>query len=381
MSATLQAITMPKWGLAMDEGMVVAWHLEEGARFEGSDEILDIETTKITNALESTAAGVLCRRVAGEGETLPVGALLGVISPGAGGDLAEAGEVDAFIATFNEKFAVAAAQASTQSPNEPEIVETAGWRLNYLRTGASTEEEAGAPIVLVHGFGGDLNNWMFNQPDLAQSHGVIALDLPGHGRSGKDVGAGDLATLSGALGAFLDVLGIGRAHLVGHSLGGAVVLELALRRPETAASLTLISSAGLGPEIDGAYIEDFIAAGRRKEMKAVLARLFAAPGTVSRDMVEEVLKYKRLDGVDAALRGIAEAVFPGGRQANVMAGRLAEFTQPVQVIQGREDRIVPPVQAGKLPAKVAVATIDNAGHMPQMEAAAEVNRLIRAIAV
>jgi pyruvate dehydrogenase E2 component (dihydrolipoamide acetyltransferase) len=381
MSGTLQAITMPKWGLAMDEGMVVAWHVEEGARFDGSDEILDIETTKITNALESTAEGVLCRRVADEGQTLPVGALLAVIAEGAAEGVVEADEIDAFIANFNENFAVAAAEASTQSPSEPEIVEAAGWRLNYLRAGPSAGEGEGPPIVLVHGFGGDLNNWLFNQPDLAQSHCVTALDLPGHGRSGKDVGAGDLATLSNALGTFLDALGIGRAHLCGHSLGGAVVLDLALRRPETAASLTLISSAGLGPEINGDYIEGFIAAGRRKEMKAVLALLFAAPGTVSRDMVEEVLRYKRLDGVEAALRGIAEAVFPGGRQGTVLAGRLAELTQPVQVIQGREDRILPPSQTEGLPAKVAVTTIENAGHMPQMEAAAEVNRLIREIAV
>jgi pyruvate dehydrogenase E2 component (dihydrolipoamide acetyltransferase) len=381
MSGTLQAITMPKWGLAMDEGMVVAWHVEEGARFDSSDEILDIETTKITNALESTAAGVLCRRVAGEGETLPVGALLGVVAEGATEEAVEASEVDAFITRFNENFTVAAAEASTQAASEPEIVEAAGWRLNYLRAGpnAGAGESEDAPIVLVHGFGGDLNNWLFNQPDLAQSHCVYALDLPGHGRSSKDVGAGDLGVLSDALGAFLDALGISRAHLCGHSLGGAVVLDLALRHPETAASLTLISSAGLGPEINGSYIDGFIAAGRRKEMKAVLALLFAAPGVVSRDMVEELLRYKRLDGVEAALRVIAEAVFPGGRQAVVLAERLSEFVQPVQVIQGREDRILPPAQAEGLPANVALTMIEDAGHMPQMEAAAEVNRLIRAL--
>ncbi len=96
-------------------------------------------------------------------------------------------------------------------------------------------------------------------------------------------------------------------------------------------------------------------------------------------MVEELLRYKRLDGVEAALRGIAGAVFPGGRQGTVLAERLAELAQPVQVIWGREDRILPPAQVEGLPAKVAVATIAGAGHMPQMEAAAEVNRLIRAI--
>ena len=374
MTVELQAITMPKWGLAMDEGMVVDWHVEEGARLGIGDEVVDIETTKITNALESPAGGVLCRRLVAEGETVPVGALLGVIAAGA----AEAAEIDAFVARFEAVFAVAA--AATEPASEPEIVEAAGWRLNYRRAGKSAGGSETAPIVLVHGFGGDLNTWLFNQTDLAETHAVYALDLPGHGRSGKDVGAGDLATLSGALGAFLDALGIGRAHLVGHSLGGAVALELALGRPEAAASLTLIASAGLGPEINGAYIDGFIAAGRRKEMKTVLQMLFADPQAVGRDMVEEVLRYKRLDGVEAALRGIAGAVFPGGRQGTVLAGRLAELAQPVQVIRGREDRILPPAQAEGLPANVAVTMIENAGHMPQMEAAAEVNRLIRKIA-
>ena len=376
MTVELQAITMPKWGLAMDEGMVVDWHVEEGARLGIGDEVVDIETTKITNALESPAGGVLCRRLVAEGETVPVGALLGVIAAGA----AEAAEIDAFVARFEAAFAVAAAAAATEPTSEPEIVEAAGWRLNYRRAGKAAGGSETAPIVLVHGFGGDLNTWLFNQPDLAETHAVYALDLPGHGRSGKDVGAGDLATLSGALGAFLDALGIGRAHLVGHSLGGAVALELALGRPEATASLTLIASAGLGPEINGAYIDGFIAAGRRKEMKAVLQMLFADPQAVGRDMVEEVLRYKRLDGVEAALRGIAGAVFPGGRQGTVLAGRLSELAQPVQVIRGREDRILPPAQTEGLPANVAVTMIENAGHMPQMEAAAEVNRLIRKIA-
>ncbi|MCH6586808.1 MAG: acetoin dehydrogenase dihydrolipoyllysine-residue acetyltransferase subunit [Proteobacteria bacterium] len=383
MTVELQAITMPKWGLAMDEGMVVDWHVEEGARLGIGDAVVDIETTKITNALESPAGGILCRRLVAEGETVPVGALLGVIAAGAA-EAAEiaagTAEIDAFIARFEAAFAVAAAEAATETASAPEIVEAAGWRLNYQRAGEGAGGSETAPIVLVHGFGGDLNTWLFNQPDLAETHAVYALDLPGHGRSGKDVGAGDLAALSGALGAFLDALGIGRAHLCGHSLGAAVALDLALGRPAAVASLTLIAPVGLGPEINMAFIDGFIAAGRRKEMKAVLQMLFADPQTVGRDMVEEVLRYKRLDGVEAALRGIAGAVFPGGRQGTVLAERLSELAQPVQVIRGREDRILPPAQAEGLPANVAVTMIENAGHMPQMEAAAEVNRLIRKIA-
>jgi pyruvate dehydrogenase E2 component (dihydrolipoamide acetyltransferase) len=71
MTVELQAITMPKWGLAMDEGMVVDWHVEEGARLTPGDEIVDIETTKITNALESPAGGILCRAASCAGAWWP----------------------------------------------------------------------------------------------------------------------------------------------------------------------------------------------------------------------------------------------------------------------------------------------------------------------
>ena len=88
-------------------------------------------------------------------------------------------------------------------------------------------------MVLIHGFGGDLNNWLFTQPGLAETHRVIAFDLPGHGGSSKDVGAGDLAALSRIISAFLDVLDIPKAHLVGHSLGGGVALRIGARKSGT----------------------------------------------------------------------------------------------------------------------------------------------------
>ena len=371
MSGDIQAVTMPKWGLAMEEGMVVAWHVEPGGAVKAGDDLADIETTKITNVFESPAGGVLRRRVVEEGETVPVGALLGVLAEA---DTDE-GEIEAFIARFNEAFEVRAKEAAEAAP-EPQTIEVGGLPISYLQAGTGE----GVPLVLVHGFGGDLNNWLFNLPALAESHSVYALDLPGHGRSGKAVSGASLESLADALGGFMAAAGLEAAHLAGHSLGGAIALQLALAAPARAASLTLIAPTGLGSEINADYIEGFIAAERRKEMKGVLQMLFADPELVSRDMINDVLKYKRLDGVAAALRSIADAVFPQGRQASLLGPRLAELTVPAQVVWGEADRVVPVSHAEALPGSIQVHRFADVGHMPQMEAAGEVNRLILEIA-
>ena len=372
MSDAIRPITMPKWGLAMDEGEVVAWLAEEGAAIESGQEVLEIETTKITNVFESPVSGTLRRRVVAEGEIAPVGALLGVVAEAGVSDA----EVEAFVEDFLANFDVAAAAEAEAAP-EPEMIEAGDWRLNVLRTGGGDLP----PLVLIHGFGGDLNNWLFNQPALSEEREVIALDLPGHGRSQKDVGAGDLAALGGAVGALLDGLELGKAHLAGHSLGGAGALTVALDRPERVAALTLVAPAGLGPEINGDYISGFIAAGRRKEMKGVLQQLFADESLVSRDMIEDILKYKRLDGAEAALKAIAGAAFPEGRQATVLRERLGDLACPVQAVWGVEDRIVPAAHGEGLPGSIAVHRLEGIGHMAHMEAAGEVNRLIGALGV
>ena len=371
MNEPIRAITMPKWGLAMTEGQVIEWHVAEGADIGTGDEIIDIETTKITNVLESPAGGTLRRLVAVAGVTLPVGALLGVVADPATADA----DIDAFIEAFNANFEVAAAAEAEAAP-EPQLVEVGGLNVNYLVTGGGD----GLPVVLVHGFGGDLNNWMFNQPALSEGRTVYALDLPGHGRSGKAVEAGDVAAMAAALAGFLDAVSVDKAHLAGHSMGGAIVLQLAADHPDRAASLTLVSPAGLGPEINMDYINGFMTAGRRKEMKGVLQTLFADPSLVSRDMIDEILKYKRLDGVDRALQSIAGAAFPGGVQGTLLKDQLGSSNIPVQVIWGRDDRIIPAGHADGLPANVSVHILDDVGHMAHMEAAGEVNRLLAEIA-
>jgi pyruvate dehydrogenase E2 component (dihydrolipoamide acetyltransferase) len=371
MSDAIKPVVMPKWGLAMQEGMVARWLVEEGAQIAAGEEILDIETSKIANVFESPVAGTLRRRVVGEGETVPVGALLGVVADDAVPD----GELDGFVAAFQEQFSAHAAEAAETGP-EPATIEAGGRRFRYLEMGAGE----GPPVLFIHGFGGDLYSWQFNQEALAESHVTYALDLPGHGGSTKDLGSGqaDVGALATAVIDFLDAKEIGKAHLVGHSLGGAIALDLALNHPERVASATLLCPAALGPEINMAYIDGFMQARRRKQLQPVLEMLVADPAMVSREMIEEVLKYKRLDGVEAALNRIAGDTFAGGRQALQLTGRLGELTVPVQVIWGAKDQILPASHAEGLPASVSVTLLDDAGHMAHMEKAAEVNQNLRA---
>lgn len=250
-----------------------------------------------------------------------------------------------------------------------------GRAIRYRRMG----EGQGPPIVMVHGFGGELLTWAANQVPLSARHLVYALDLPGHGGSSQDLGSGGVPGLAEALLAFLDAAGIGRAHLVGHSLGGAVVLQAALSRPGRAASLTLVASAGLGPEADTGFIDRLLVADDPATLAAALRPLYADPGLVTPALGELVLMALRAPGVRATLRRLADQCFSPGRQRLVLRDRLAELKGPVQVLWGTDDTIVPVDHARFLPPAVAVHLIPGQGHMLPIEAATEVNRRIEEI--
>jgi pyruvate dehydrogenase E2 component (dihydrolipoamide acetyltransferase) len=363
--SSILTVTMPKWGLSMQEGKVNLWLKEVGDKIVPGEEIIEVESEKISGAVEAAVSGVLRRQIAQPDEVLPVGALLGVI---ADADVSDA-LIDDLVARFQAEFVPPTEDEADAGP-QTQTVQVDGKQLRYLKRG-----DGGTPLLLIHGFGGDLNNWLFNHETLAGSRAVYALDLPGHGASTKVTGAASLDDLADAVIGFMDAIGLSSAHLAGHSMGGGVCLAMARRAPQKVRSLTLIASAGLGSEINGAYIDGFVAGSTRNALKPLLAQLFSDAGLVTRQLIDDMLKYKRLEGVESALTTLAGGLFSGGRQSAVLTDVAASSGKPVLVIWGEHDQIIPAAHAAAVPS-ATVVVLPGQGHMVQMESASEVNKLI-----
>jgi pyruvate dehydrogenase E2 component (dihydrolipoamide acetyltransferase) len=364
--STITPIVMPKWGLEMREGTITSWLVEEGAQISVGQPIVEIETDKISNTYEAGDAGLLRRRVAQEGETLPVKALLAVLAPPEVSDA----DIDAYVASY---VVPAAAEGEDEAGQIFVFTEVDGIRVRHARRGP----DEGVPVLFLHGFGGDLGNWLFNLDDIALQHPVIALDLPGHGQSDARLPGASIGALADFVVRFLDTLRVERVHLVGHSMGGAIAARLAQRAPQRVASLTLVNSAGLGDEINARYTQGFATAQSRRELKPVLEQLFADPELVSRQLIDDVLKYKRLDGVEALLTELGEALFAGGRQAEQPVRDLDTSRHRVLVVTGSEDKVIPAEHVKAAPAGARVEVISGAGHMAMMEKASDFNSLLK----
>jgi pyruvate dehydrogenase E2 component (dihydrolipoyllysine-residue acetyltransferase) len=360
------SVTMPKWGLSMQLGKITAWVVAEGDDVKVGDDLADIETEKITGTLEASDAGTVRRIVARVGEDVPVSGTIALIAPA---DVTET-ELDA--AVLQARTVIEAGVPEDAAGPVVQTAEVGGRKISYAGAG-----EDGDVVLLVHGYGGDRNSWLFLQEPLAARYRVYALDLPGHGTSAKDVGDGTPGLLADAVTGVLDALGAERAHLVGHSMGGAVALAVAARDPGRIASLTLIAPSGFGPEINAGYLRGFADAQNRRELKPVVGQLFADEQLVTRQLLDDLLAYKRLDGVDEALHALADTLLDGDVQRAGSAALVAAIGGAVRVavIWGGEDRIIPAAQAESVTGAVR-HLIDGAGHMPHMERPAEVQAAI-----
>ena len=357
----IQRVTMPKWGLSMEAGKVTNWLVAVGDEIDEGTEICEIDTDKIAGELESTWTGVVRALVVDVNESVPVGGTIAVVAP------AEVPQEDIDAVVAEARAQLESGAIEDDSGPKVHTVEVGGRHLSYAVLGDT--ESPNDPVLFVHGYGGDKNSWLFVQEPIAADRVTYALDLPGHGASSKDVGDGTIETLAKAVVGFLDTVGVNRVHLVGHSMGGAVVTAVAAD-PAAAgkvASLTLISPTGFGPEINAGYLRGFAEAQSRRDLKPHLLALFADPGLVNRQLIDDLLKYKRLDGVDQALRSLVGNLVKGDESAVDVTAELAAFGGPAVAVWGREDKIVPAANAAGLGNAATVHIVDGAGHMAHME--------------
>jgi pyruvate dehydrogenase E2 component (dihydrolipoamide acetyltransferase) len=231
-----------------------------------------------------------------------------------------------------------------------------------------------APLVLVHGFGADLNVWRRWLKHIPAGRGALALDLPGHGRSPLGVPL-EIEAFAAALAETLRQEGVGFAHVVAHSLGAAAAAALGRQAPDLVGSLTLIAPAGLGPDINGAFVAGFLAARSPASLKPWLAELAPDPALLGDALAETTMRQRRDLGVGEAQARIAAALLPDGAQVYSARAALAAYPGPVKAIFGREDRIVPVRHARALPGSAAVHILAGVGHMPHLEARDLVARL------
>lgn len=370
MSGKIFPVSMPKWGMTMEEGKVTDWLISEGEVISEGDEIVEIETDKISNVVESQTSGILVRHLVVEGSTYKVGSLIGVIIDG---DVEE-DEIDNFIRKFQSEEKIKT--DTEETTNRTQKIQVGNLELNFLEVFCEKPEEE--TIVFVHGFGGDLNSWSYNQVELSTHFNTISLDLPGHGGSALEVDSGNVSDLSEILISFFEKKEINQAHLVGHSLGGAISLLMAYRMPEIFKTLTLICPVLPGCETNTEFLEGFIYADSRKQMRNVVSELYANPKVVNRNFIDETLKSRRFDGAKQALSKIKEANFLPSGEVSFQLPSLEAIKAPIQIIHGSEDKIIKFSGDDLLSSNIKIYELNASGHMPQMEEHNQVNKIIEA---
>ena len=263
------------------------------------------------------------------------------------------------------------APAAFAPPPAPAGFDAQPGPLNIMRSGA----EEGTPFVLIHGLAADGHGWAPLLPYL-EDRPVYRIELPCHGRSPRRRVA-DFAALAGMLREAFDALKLDRAHLVGHSLGGAAALALADVRARRLSQLTLIAPAGLGPQFGGEILRGILRAGEAASLAPWLRALVADPALIPDGYAAAAMAARRAPELRAAQRAMAGALFPDDAQAFDLTQALRRLEVPARILWGRADPVLPWSHALKAPGGVGLHLFDGVGHMPQLEATREIGLLLR----
>jgi len=256
-----------------------------------------------------------------------------------------------------------------------EEVQLHGHRVSFRRSGA------GSALVLIHGITGSSRTWEEVIPPLAQHHTVIAPDLLGHGESAKPRGDYSLGAYASGVRDLLIALGVDKATIVGHSLGGGVAMQFAYQFPERVDRLVLVSSGGLGGEVHlllraatlpaAEYVLPLLCAEPLRNAGASMARLLGRVGLrPSRDLEEMALGFGSLGDMEArqafvhTVRGIMDI---SGQRVSARDRLYLAEKVPTLLLWGEHDRMIPASHGREaheaMPGSRCIV-YEDAGHFP-----------------
>ncbi len=259
-----------------------------------------------------------------------------------------------------------------------DTVKVEGLRTRVLSAGA------GPAVVLFHGLGDWANTWQNTLTSLNARFRLIAVDLPGHGLSEKNVpdySAGWYLRFGQGL---VRELGLDTFAVVGESAGGLLAAMLALSMPGQVSALALVSSGGLGREVSWSLrlasvpvVRRVITVPSRRLVAAFSRSLFYDPSLVTDEWVDLHYQLWYRLGVRETVLGLAGCNLSILGQRLVLLERIRFLSVPVAAFWGRQDRVIPFEHAYRLRAvrpSTRLHVYDRCGHMPQWERADDFHR-------
>ena len=240
----------------------------------------------------------------------------------------------------------------------------------YLEGGPSD----GEPLVLLHGFGGDKDNWAMYAPEMVGKSRLLAPDLPGFGENTRDIGRDyDMITQAARVREFLDAMGIDKCHIGGNSMGGFVSLRFALDYPERLISMTLFNNAGVVGSNES-ELQKEAQAGKNpleihspEDVKRMLAfvahKPMKVPGQFRKIFYEDFAVHRAL------LDKIFWTLVEDGTE-KPLNDQLDRVKTPTLIVWGRHDQLIDvscvDVLEDGIPNAESVV-FENVGHIPMIE--------------
>lgn len=258
-------------------------------------------------------------------------------------------------------------------PPQDRSVEVFGQRIQYLEAGADH-----APvIILLHGLGGDANEWAANIGPLAESYHVYALDQIGFGRSDKPFIDYKIETFTDFLAGFMQELKISKATLVGNSVGGWIAAHFAHRYRGKVEKLVLVDAVGLksgakawrelSPRLNPASISD---------MRRILNLIFYNHAILSDDFVRQAFENYVKSGDGYATQRVLAGIAAEDQWED---GKLASARVPTLIIWGREDALAHAALGRDFNKRIPgsqLVVIPDCGHFPHIEKPARFNQVV-----